>query len=193
MSRRFEWRRRVAFAALAVGALLTAGCATEAPLASPSPSVTATSPSPTPTPSSSLSRPVVPEAATANTPAGAEAFIRYYFEVLNKAFMTPKSGLLPPLSDPGCQFCAATEKDVTELASLGQRYATAPLTIGKLEREEAPEGQEIFITQMMQSAATLVDSRGETVRTESAQKLPVRAAVSWNGKAWQVFEVESQQ
>jgi len=85
-------RRFVVGAALV---LLVAGCGGD-PKADPSPS---TSPAPsissTPTPSP----PTLPDAAKANTKAGAIAFVKYYVELVNHAQATGDVGKLQSVED----------------------------------------------------------------------------------------------
>jgi hypothetical protein len=89
---------------LAVGAalvVLLAGCGGD-PKADPSPSPSATtSASATPSP------PVMPDAAKANTKAGAVAFVKYYIDTFNFAQATGSSAGLASLSSAHCRECSA--------------------------------------------------------------------------------------
>jgi hypothetical protein len=49
----------------------------------------------------------MPAAAKEHTKAGAEAFVRYYWEVVNYAQATGDTDSLREISDPGCDFCTA--------------------------------------------------------------------------------------
>lgn len=79
-------------AALAVGC----GAEEETPRALPSVSVT-TAPSPTAAP--------VPTEAQAETPQGAAAFARFWFDTLNNAAATGETDALRELAHPECQAC----------------------------------------------------------------------------------------
>ncbi len=90
--------------------VVVTGCdASGDPEGTASPSVSSASPSaspsPSPTPSASPSGPEVPAAAREHTDAGAEAFVKFFFEQFNEAWTEPQSGLIEGLSDPECKFC----------------------------------------------------------------------------------------
>jgi hypothetical protein len=95
-------------------ALALAGCGGD-PKAdpSPAPSSPTTSASPTPTP------PVMPDAAKANTKAGAVAFVKYYIELINHAQATGDVDALAAVEDPGCRSCASARETVTEIYKSG--------------------------------------------------------------------------
>ena len=113
---------RLGTAAVMAAAVLS-GCTGSEPDPGPT-GATATSPtesateSPTPTeePTETSALPPLPEEATENTPEGAEAFIRYYVDVVNEAYTTPRTGLIPPLSDPDCIACIEMENRVAEMS-----------------------------------------------------------------------------
>jgi hypothetical protein len=84
--------------------LVVAGCGSD-PKAEPSPSPSSPVTSPV---STTPSPPVMPDAAKANTKAGAIAFVRHYIEVFNFAQATGSSSDLSALSSQRCQECTAT-------------------------------------------------------------------------------------
>lgn len=61
--------------------------------------------SPTASASPSSTPVVVPAAARARTPQGADAFLRFYFSQLDEAFAASKPQLIRRLSDPACGTC----------------------------------------------------------------------------------------
>lgn len=121
--------------ALLAASLLLAGCGGGAkPDPSPSTSSPATSASvPTvsnsPTTATPTIDPNIPAAARAHTPAGAEAFVRYYFERLNVAWTAPRAGILSPLCQASSKACAAYEKTAARLVKEGHRYDGNPVTV----------------------------------------------------------------
>jgi hypothetical protein len=95
--------------------LLLAGCGGD-PTAepSPTPSTPVTSPvSTTPTP------PAMPDAAKANTKAGAIAFVRHYIELINYAQATGDVSALEKVEDPGCESCTSVRQGVHDIYSSG--------------------------------------------------------------------------
>lgn len=119
-------RIRAVVAALVMSTVLVA-CSNE-PGPSPLPELPTASPTPSP-----LS---VPPAALAETPQGAAAFSRYYFEqVLSRAFQKADASRLRSLSDSGCEGCnnfiaaiqsSAEAKEVTEGGDFSVLFTEAP-------------------------------------------------------------------
>ena len=64
----------------------------------------------------------IPAAARAHTPAGAEAFTRYFFAQLNSSWSTADPWLLPPLSEPGCKTCGAFTASAAQYHARKQHY-----------------------------------------------------------------------
>jgi hypothetical protein len=95
--------RRLAVLVLVLVGGLLAGCgggADDPPSAGPSPSST-----PTPTASAPPSAPVLPEAAKANTKAGAVAFVKFYVAAFNHAQATGDTKPLIALEGAHCNSC----------------------------------------------------------------------------------------
>ncbi|MEP7160651.1 MAG: hypothetical protein ABI746_06080 [Dermatophilaceae bacterium] len=113
MTPRTPWSRAVtALGALAV-TTLTTNCAGQS---TPSPTMaderradTVTVPASTwtPTPIDVLAD--MPSAAAQRTPAGAEAYVRYYFDTLNHLSMNPQTGQIIKLCLPDVMACTAPE------------------------------------------------------------------------------------
>lgn len=98
-------RSRSAFALGVVATLLVAGgCSADDPqpkVAPSEPASASTSPSPT-----GPVEPTMPAAAKKHTAAGAEAFVEFYWEMVNYAQLTGDLSGLVRLSDPNCGACA---------------------------------------------------------------------------------------
>ena len=104
--------------------LVVAGCGGD-PQASPAltPSTPAASPvSTTPSP------PVMPEAAKANTKAGAIAFVRHYIEVFNFAQTTGSATDLSGLSSQRCDECTAAIDALEHIYGSGGHIEGGALT-----------------------------------------------------------------
>ncbi len=201
--RQVSVRARVFGAALVVGVLL-AGCnggsgpeETETTTSAPttSASTVTSSPSPsesvTPQPSETSVLPPLPDAAKENTAEGAEAFIRYYFEVANSLYMEPRSGLIPLLSDPDCVSCQRTEDTIVSLEESGSRARTEPFIITSLARVGGgtPELQRFNMVVEAPDNAT-VDSNGNESNPGSAATLTGVGAASWDGGQWVLYDLE---
>jgi hypothetical protein len=121
--------------------LVLAGCGGD-PTAdpSPTPSTPVTSPvSTTPTP------PAMPDAAKANTKAGAIAFVRHYIELINYAQATGDVDSFTEVDSPECRSCATARRALTDIYGAGGHI----------------EGGELRAT--IQSVAPRPDLRARTV------------------------------
>ena len=113
MTRRTPWSRAVtALGALAVTALITscAGPSTPLPtMADEQRADTVTVPASTwtPTPIDVIAE--IPPEAAQRTPAGAEAYVQYYFDTLNHLSMNPQTGQITKLCLPDVPACSAPE------------------------------------------------------------------------------------
>src|SRR5690606_36837355 len=164
------WVRTAALAVIAAVAL--AGCSGSS---EPDPTPTAAAPttavagptdteaaetaSPTAEPGEASGVPPLPDAAKENTPEGAEAFIRYYFDVTNAAYTTPEAGLLPSLSDPECLACKAIEEQNEGLVQQDIRVKIAPFELTEMQRVggSAPDVTS-FNVKLSQPAYQVLDS-----------------------------------
>ncbi len=183
-----------------LGVVVVAGCSasggsptapTPSPDATPSMSVSA-SPSASPSPSPSPSGPDIPAAARQQTDAGAEAFVKYFFEQFNVAWTEPRPGLIASLSDPDCQFCAKSETTARRLADQSQRYERAPLTLEKAEPFAGAPGNEAYLyVEFTQHGADIVDANGNRVGGDQRGDARANAALKWSGEGWRVLGIEA--
>ncbi|MFN2347424.1 MAG: DUF6318 family protein [Dermatophilaceae bacterium] len=150
----------------------------------PSPTETA---EPSPTETSAL--PPLPDAAKENTPEGAEAFIRYYFDVANTAYTTPRMGLLPELSDAECLACQEIEEQIEGLVEADQRVRVPPFELGTMTAVGggAP-GVTSFNTEVSQPANEFLSADDQVVQESGAlEKSGVIAAI-WEGEKWLLYD-----
>ncbi|MGN6689140.1 MAG: DUF6318 family protein [Actinomycetales bacterium] len=113
-------RTRLGVLVALAASLALAGCGGSAdPATTPSPPVSSPSsasttpaptPSATPTPSPTVSVPPMPEAAKQHTVAGGEAFVKYYFDVINAVRTGAPTRALQELSSSGCNSCLEEQK-----------------------------------------------------------------------------------
>jgi len=149
-----------------------------------------TSASPTATPRTT--DPNIPAAARAHTPAGAEAFVRYFYAQVNSAWTKPTSGLIPKLSSPNCKSCAALEATASGLVKSGQRYNGPPATIvfiGHLG--EGTQGHPEVLVRLMQEHRSVIDRSGHVVLTDQREPGKFVATVRWSGRGWSIEAVKS--
>ena len=154
--------------------------------ASPSPTQSSQSPSPSPSPTVSI-----PAEAMQRTPEGAVAFVKFYFDQVNKAWTTPDSTLLPALADPVCKSCASFQADAVEFVELKHRYATAGAeasNVTPIAGAVEPAQQMLSLT-LRQLPATIVDQSGATVTTKTDESFEVKALLAWKEARWYVVDI----
>ena len=202
-------RRRYAatLAALIAASAAVAGCTTSA--AGPGVTTTATSGSSTATTTTTATATATPSATTAptaaypadvpaearaNTPDGAKAFAKHYFAQINKAFTTPLTGLLPPLSTNTCKSCANYEDGARDLVQNNQRYDRLPLVL--LETVIPPEGEEgatLIDVVFRQEPARLVDSSGKELSRFTSKTGIFLLHAKWQSGVWVTSEIQLRQ
>ncbi|MEX2290413.1 MAG: DUF6318 family protein [Mycobacteriales bacterium] len=106
-------RIRAAAAALVMATAVVA-CSSD-PAPSPLPTLPTSSPTPSP-----LS---VPAEALAETPHGAAAFTRYFFDQVNRAYVARDATVVQRLSTSACGSCAAVVGDIQRLRREGHQVA----------------------------------------------------------------------
>lgn len=116
--------------------LVLAGCGGD-PKAepSPTPSTPVTSPvSSTPTP------PAMPDAAKANTKAGAIAFVRHYIELINYLQATGEDAPLAEASRPSCKSCGAVIRAAKSIYDAGGHIEGGTWTISGAAASQPTSG-----------------------------------------------------
>jgi len=109
-------------------AVLLTGCgATSAPPTAPTEYVV----SPTPSPLKPLA-PVLPEAAKADTKAGAVAFVRHYVDVLNYAQSTGETRGVTALGDADCRSCRNVARAIQAIYKPGGTISGGTWTLQDL-------------------------------------------------------------
>jgi hypothetical protein len=76
--------------------------------------------------------PALPTRAQSETPAGAEAFVRYFIEVLNYAQKTGDTARLRQVSTSRCAACEGYVEAIERAYSTGGRVKGGALTVGGL-------------------------------------------------------------
>lgn len=132
--------RRGTSLALALG-LLIAGCSGEEPNdaapRAPSTGTAAPSSSPTPTTSAPVSSaatstpapPEMPPEARELTAAGAEAFVRYWFHLVNYGYASGDTSLLRSVSAESCQTCASTIETIENQYASGGSFRGGQISL----------------------------------------------------------------
>lgn len=136
---------------------------TEPTGASPS---TAADPSASPT-EQPVAAPTLPPEATTNDAAGAEAFVRYWYDALNYAYASGDSGPVVQASSDDCAVCAELVAVVDEAYSNNGRLVGGEITLLDVA-SPVPDDRGITLVSVLldQEALDQVDEMGVTVRSE---------------------------
>ncbi|MET0765237.1 MAG: DUF6318 family protein [Blastococcus sp.] len=147
-------------ACLAVVAALLSGCSEKQPANDTLPSTSAeTTPELPPLGPEDMP---MPEGARTQDAAGAEAFVRYYIELINRTSDVMDAQPLREFSD-GCLDCDRIADDTETDAAAGYSYKGGELTITYIEaREPDPTASVSFTAD--QAALTVVDGAGQPVQ-----------------------------
>lgn len=196
---------RVALAGLLAGVLL-AGCdgggsdpSSSSTAASTSGSTTSTSStssssSPSSSPSGSAYVPLKPEfpaAAKKQTLQSAEAFARYFYELLNYAYTKPEGGLVSPLSESGCRPCSAFEAESDSLARDGRRYASEVLTIKHVIFTTEDIDNPWVTVSGHQNEVPIIEKDGTLTSAAPAEDVTFRVVLRWTSSGWRVEDLVS--
>lgn len=182
-------RSRLAIA-LAVSALVLGGCSGDpeprfAPSESSSPAV-GTSPSGDPDASPSL-----PRAAQENSRAGAEAFVRFWFETFSQAMTSGDTQGVDDLSGPRCASCSALSTTIDDLYRKGGHVETAGwLVEASFKAPDYEPNRPRFLLRVRQEKRTLYGRDGEVVDRTATTKVPMRVTLTRQGSRWQFGALE---
>lgn len=193
--------KRTSAALLAVplaASMLLAGCGGDAkpdPSSSSTPtsSSTTTAPTTTAVPTTTASPttdPNIPVAARAHTPAGAEAFAKYFFTQLNRSWSTADPSLLPPLSESGCKTCSAFTASAASYQAKKQHYKGELFTVSSIAAlGKGLKGEEVLVAGK-QEAGAIVDQAGKVIETSVAQAGKFVISLRWAGSGWKAVELQ---
>ena len=186
-------------AALLAAAILLTGCSEDAKPDGSSLSTTGSSPTttvPTTTPASPTTDPTtdpnIPAAARLHTPAGAEAFVRYFYSRVNAAWTKPSAGLISALSSSGCLSCDALEATAADLVKKRQHYDGPPVTIVTVGSiGESSPGHPDVVVQSIQEHRNVKDVAGHIVLTDNREPGKFVVMLDWTDHGWSFATVKS--
>ena len=183
----------LALSSMVLGLLLLAGCGGDAKPDASSSSTTASSPTTTAmTTVSPTTDPNIPAAARAHTPAGAEAFVRYFYSQLNVAWSTPKSGLVSVLSLPTCKTCTNFEAVAKRSATKQERILGESVVLDTVSTSDATNLAKLTVLAIgYQPKTVVVDTSGKTVETVQRERVRTLVTARWGANGWLIAEIQS--
>lgn len=189
--------RSTTYAAGLAAVLALAGCGTggETP-GGPTSVVTSAAVSrpwaaPTTTPSASVD-PVlarIPAAARPETQAGAEAFVKFYFEQVNVAFKNASSHGLEDLTSSDCELCSGMAEGVTSMAAKDRHYGGDLAEVTYLRAIEFTPTARRVLVEADQQQVSVMDKAGQVVDTTSAANLGFVATLEFDGR-WVITRMQ---
>jgi hypothetical protein len=181
--------------AAVVLAAVVAGCSAEpepTPEAPPSAPSSSEAPAvePTPTPEA-FTAPQLPEAATTPDAAGAEAFVRYFWDTVNYAYTSGDTAAIWAISHVDCAGCAGVQENIKSATVNGATWRDLSFTIEQLEVAEPDSDGLSFATGLLIRSAnpTVREADGTLVPVEGPEVEGVRFWTQWTGNAWQTFAI----
>lgn len=166
---------RTGAAALAVGVLLAA-CSSD-PEPDPLPPAPSVSPTPVVLP--------LPSEAAAETPQGAAAFARYYFDVLNRAFASGDATQVRQLSHPGCDACNNLIGAIEEEPDPQERIEGGDYRIVFAESPPAEAGDVVVEVRYSLTEVRVLRPDGAVVRTKPAEPgIDAQLRLIRRGSSW---------
>ncbi|SHG43033.1 DUF6318 family protein [Geodermatophilus nigrescens] len=183
-------RTRLAAAALTLATALLSACAAEAE--APSESLPTTSAPATTTAALPVvgppDFPVPPEARTQDA-AGAEAFLRYWIDLLNRQRAIPAGQPLRDLG-PDCDECRRIANNYDEAAAAGNRYVGGEVTITAVAQPALNGAVTQYSFSARREPVTLVDSSGNVLEAQpdAAPQLSSGLYLEWDEgtRSWRV-------
>ncbi|MGY1833138.1 hypothetical protein ACI8AA_22210 [Geodermatophilus sp. SYSU D01180] len=156
---------RTSLIAVVLGATLLLPACSAADDEAPSTSLPTTS-APAPTtaalpPVGPADFPVPPEARTQDA-AGAEAFLRYWIDLLNRQRAIPAGQPLRDLG-PNCDECWRIANNYDEVAAAGQRYAGGDVAVGAVATPHLEEDRALLSFAASVAAVSKTDTAGSVI------------------------------
>ncbi len=134
----------------------------------------------------------VPDEARTKDAAGAEAFLRYWIELLNHQQAIPEGQPIRLLGQE-CEECSRVANAFDEAAAAGQTYEGGTVTLTEVSEPELMTNRAEINFAVQVEAVSLTDSLGQPVPGGQAQADPVVGsgiALTWSSEdhAWHVDE-----
>ena len=132
----------------------------------------------------------LPAAAREHSTAGAEAFVRFFYRQMNRAWTQPAAGLIPPLCLSSSKSCAAIERTAQQLVRDQHRYVGEPLTISLVVPLGAGSPSSIAVdVQGRQERRDVVNAQGTVVLTDQQKPAHFEVQLVWLSDGWRVATI----
>jgi len=158
----------------------------------PSAIATASTPTASETPTALPYPTDVPAAARTHDAAGAEAFVKYYFELFNLAWTRPQAGLLAPLCQPTSKSCRANEAGAQNLVTNRERYDGPPLTELAIAGSIDADGTSLVRFNGRQEARKVIRAdSGLVIASVPMQPAVFDISLVWTPMGWSISTIKT--
>ena len=171
-------------------AVTSSAALTTSPLTTTSVSPASSGPSRSPT-GTVLPLPVdLPGAAREHSPAGAEAFVRFFYAQVNRAWTRPEAGLIPRLCLSTSKSCAALEATASELVGKKQRYDGDPGLIRRVLAMGSGTPTELSVDVLgRQERRNVIDANGTVISADPQEDSHFEVHLRWFSDGWRIVEI----
>lgn len=150
-----------------VGAVLVSGCTAETPANDTLPTASEGAESSAELEPLGPADLPMPAEAREQTPAGAEAFIRYYVDLLNRAQRDLDTTYVTQFS-ADCDTCSALIVGLNAYAAEGYLISGGTIRVGAINPPTLNADGAEFVAPLMQDAVAVTDATGQTIADASA-------------------------
>lgn len=142
-------------------------------------------------PAPEVTVPPLPPEATTQDAAGAEAFVRHWFDLLNYGYMTGDSGPLSHQSDDACAECGDFFRLIEDLSSDDERTAGPAIGLDAIAAPPpAPEGVLVSVA-YHENEVTVIAGDGSSRRVPAGKPVSAGAILSWAQGGWTMIGIGS--
>lgn len=136
--------------------------------------------------------PTVPAVARLRTDDGAEAFVRFYFDLTNKGLQDPSHQKLGDFSDKNCVACKRTQDFIKGFADDDQRLDQDLYTVSALALATKPSVPTVILNATLElERSEIVTTAGKpTGRFVKASTLKRQIGLKWVNDAWVLYGME---
>lgn len=132
----------------------------------------------------------IPAAARPETPAAGAAYVRFYFEQVNRAFTDADTTPIENLAAKDCEMCSAFAAGVEDLRSKGHHYERDLASIEAVSSMEFTRAGGRVLVDLKQMPVPIQDVHGKTVRTAATAEVRFVATVTYEGR-WLITRLQN--
>lgn len=190
--------KRWVTAALLSGALALTACEAEPaapaePAEPPSSAPTSSEPTstaPTTEPTGPV-EPTLPPEAEANTKAGAEAFAKFYWEVVNYAQSSGDTAALAKIQDRECDFCRGGTEWIDDVHSRGGMITGGDYIAVRADAVPAPDNSDSWLVAVeLEVTPQRVTGAGDLNRRSEGSRQSAGILVRPTAQGWRVASIQ---